>query len=80
MALPPWSNPMNGSTPLYVTTPPEASALPPAQENVSGDDSVPSTRCQKTACSIGPAASCAVDPIWLQPAGGVIAPVERTVS
>ncbi len=41
---------------------------------------VPSTRCQKTACSIGAVASCAVVPIWLQPAGGVIAPVERTVS
>ena len=59
---------MNGSTPLYVTSPPDASALPPAHENVSVDGSVPSTRCQKTACSIGPAASCAVVPICA-PAG-----------
>ena len=62
---------------LVVTIPPEASALPPAHENVIVAGSVPSTRCQKTACSIGAAASCAVVPIWLHPAGAVIAPVER---
>ena len=45
-ALPPWSKPTNGSTPLYVTMPPEASALPPAHENVIVPGSVPSTRCQ----------------------------------
>src|SRR5579862_4584684 len=79
-ALPPWSKPMNGSAPLYVAIPPEASALPPAHVNVIVVGSVPSTRCQKTACSTGPAASCAVEPIWLQPAGALIAPVERTVT
>ena len=40
------SMPTNGSTPLYVTMPPEASAFPPAHENVIGVVSVPSTRCQ----------------------------------
>ena len=40
------SMPTNGSTPLYVTMPPDASALPPAHENVIGVVSVPSTRCQ----------------------------------
>ncbi len=79
-ALPPWSMPLNGSTPLYVTTPPDASALPPAHVNVIGVVSVPSTRCQYTACSIGAAASCAVVPIWFQPLGAVIAPVEFTVT